>query len=64
MREKLTDELMEHFAQEYKKYVDEVEAFDDELVFTFEQFVERGLNFRQFRARKALEKIEKQKKKK
>lgn len=62
MREKLTDELMEHIAKKYEEYVDVTQLFGGDVMFTFEQFVERELNFRQFKTGKALEKIEKQKK--
>lgn len=54
MKEQITNELVEYFAQKYEEYVNAIEAFDDELVFTFEQFVERELLLRKFQTRKAL----------
>lgn len=64
MREIITDELIEKFAERYqelKAHMVNFAGVKEEDVMTFEQYVEGKLRFRNLLTRKALEHIEKEK---
>lgn len=56
IKEVITNELVEHFAIQYKNHVDFSERVDA-VPYTFEQFVAEQLKFRKEKIRKAVESI-------